>query len=114
MKLHRMLTLATVIGTLSLVAKVSPAAAEQWYFWVKNNADADIQKLLVSESQQQWGYFEIGEGIAPGEQVKLIWNESTNNEACVQWVKAEFSDGSQSKPSKINFCQDLDSPLVFE
>jgi hypothetical protein len=114
MKLNRTLLLATVVGTLSLVAKVSPASAEQWYFWVKNSSDVKIQKLLVSEDKQKWGYFEIGEGITPGEKIKLIWDESTNSESCNQWIKAEFSNGEESKPAKINFCKDLDDPIVFQ
>ncbi len=114
MKLHRTLLLATVIGTLSLVAKASPATAGQWYFWVKNNSDATIQKLLVSEDRRQWGYFDIGNGIAPGDEVKLNWDESTNNEGCNQWIKAQFSDGAESKPAKFNFCKDLDVPIEFQ
>lgn len=114
MKFHRSLLLATVIGTLSLVAKVSPAAAGQWYFWVKNSSDATIQKLLVSENRQNWGYFDIGDGIVPGDEVKLLWDESTNNQGCNQWIKAQFSDGSESKPAKFNFCKDLDTPIEFE
>lgn len=114
MKFRRTLLVATVIGALSLMAKVSPASAEQWYFWVKNSSDAKIQKLLVSEDKQQWGFFDIGEGIAAGEKVKLVWHESTNNEDCTQWIKAEFNDGQESQPSRINFCKDLDDPIVFQ
>lgn len=113
MNFHRTLLLATAIGTLSLVAKVSPASAEQWYFWVKNSSDAQLEKLLVSEDKSSWGYFEIGDGIAPGEQTKLIWDPSTNTEGCTQWIKAEFSDGGESQPTQIDFCKDLDTPIVF-
>ncbi len=114
MKLHRTLLIATVIGTMSLVAKVNPASAEQWYFWVQNSSSAKIQKLLVSQNGRQWGYFDIGSGIAAGDTVKLIWDESTNNQDCSQWIKAKFSDGAESKPAKINFCQNLDDPIVFQ
>ncbi|HEY9618051.1 MAG TPA: hypothetical protein V6C64_14490 [Microcoleaceae cyanobacterium] len=114
MKLDKALLLATTIGVVSLVARVSPASAEQWYFWIKNDADTKIQKLLVSENRQQWGYFDIGAGIDPGETTKLVWNESTNNQGCNQWIKAEFSDNSESQPAKINFCKDLDEPIVFQ
>lgn len=114
MKLRRTLLLSAVIGSLSLVAKVSPASAEQWYFWVQNSSDAKIQKLLVSENKQQWGYFDIGSGIAAGRKAKLIWDESTNTQSCTQWIKAEFSDGQESEPSRINFCKDLDDPIVFQ
>lgn len=114
MKSHRSLLIATVVGTLSLLAKVNPASAQQWYFWVENSADANIQKLLVSENKRHWSYFEIGEGIASGEKAKLVWDESTNNQSCNQWIKAEFSDGGESTPTKINFCKDLDAPIVFK
>jgi hypothetical protein len=114
MKFRHTLLLATAIGTLSLVAKVSPASAEQWYFWIKNSSDTRIQKLLVSENKRQWGYFDIGAGIAAGQEVKLIWDESTNDQRCSQWIKAQFSDGQESEPSRINFCKDLDDPIVFQ
>lgn len=102
------------MSAVSLVAKVNPAAAEQWYFWVENNSNATIQKLLVSENQRQWNYFDIGTGIDSGEKTKLVWDESTNNQGCSQWIKAQFSDGEESKPAKFNFCQDLETPIVFE
>lgn len=114
MKLHRTLLWAAVIGSASLMAQVSPASAEQWYFWVKNSSDATIQKLMVSQDKKEWGNFDVGDGIAPGAEVKMVWDESTNNEACSQWIKAKFSDGSESAPSKMNFCKDLDEPIVFQ
>lgn len=114
MQFPRTLLLATVIGTLSLVAKVSPAAAEQWYFWVQNNSEAQLQRLLVSQDRKTWSYFDIGEGIAPGDSAQLIWDESTNNQSCNQWIKAEFSDGEESAPARFNFCKDLDEPIVFK
>ncbi|UBF28281.1 hypothetical protein K9N68_10590 [Kovacikia minuta CCNUW1] len=113
MKLNRKLLLATAIATLSLAVKATPASAEQWYFWVKNDSRANIQKLLVSEDQEKWGYFEIGAGVAPGATEKMVWAQSTNSESCTQWIKAEFSDGEESEPAQFNFCKDLDEPIVF-
>ncbi|MGA7934310.1 MAG: hypothetical protein WCA35_12245 [Kovacikia sp.] len=114
MKLSSKLLLAASVVTLSFVAKAMPASAEQWYFWVKNDSRANLEKLLVSQDKQNWGYFDIGTGVAPGDQEKMVWNSSTNNESCTQWIKAEFSDGQESEPAQFNFCKDLDTPIVFQ
>lgn len=101
------------IAGLGLVAKAAPASANEWYFFVENRTSADITELYVSENNRTWGYFDIGSGIAVGETTKLTWDQSTNNESCTQWIKAVFSDKTQSPPQRFNFCQDLDTPIVF-
>lgn len=88
--------------------------AQQWYFWVQNNTDTGIQKLQVSQNKKTWGYFDIGRGVAPGQKMKIIWDEFTNQEPCGQWIKAMFYDGSESEPSQIDFCKDVDIPIIFE
>jgi len=113
MKFNRRLFFGLTIATLGLFTKVAPASAEQWYFWVKNDSDAKLQKLLVSEDKHKWGYFDIGAGIAPGAQEKMVWDSSTNTQSCTQWIKAEFSDGQESEPARFNFCKDLDDPIIF-
>ncbi|MBM0745695.1 hypothetical protein JOY44_30225 (plasmid) [Phormidium sp. CLA17] len=102
---------AIALSSISLFAS-TPAQAEQWYFWVQNSSEVNIQKLLVSENKRQW--FEVGDGLNSGEKNKLVWDESTNSEGCTQWIKAQFSNGEESPPSKINFCENLDDPIVFE
>lgn len=93
----------------------SPAqAADEYYFYVQNKTDSRITKLQVSENKKTWGYFDIGKGISPGKKVKLTWDSSTNDEECEQWVRAVFADGSTSDVSKMDFCEDLDTPIVFE
>lgn len=104
---------ALAVGTLGLALQAAPASAEQWYFWVENKSSAAIQKLEVSEDQSNWGYFELGSAIAPGEKEKLIWDSSTDNEDCTQWIRATFSDGSESQPAQFDFCKDLDIPIEF-
>jgi hypothetical protein len=84
----------------------------QWYFWVKNNSSGSIAQILVSERGSTWSYFEDS-NIEPGQKLKLIWYKSTDNQSCNQWIKAVFDDGSESRPAKFNFCQDLDNPIVF-
>ena len=98
----------------SLVASVASASAEQWYFYVQNNSSVTIKKVLVGEPDKSWGMFDIGSGITSGENTKMIWDSSTNGQLCEQWIKAEFADGSESAPAFINFCQNLDDPIVFE
>jgi len=106
------------IGIAALLAltlsAVTAHAADEWYFYVKNNSSAKIVKLEVSENKRDWGEFDIGSGIAPGRKEKLIWDESTNDEACKQWIRATFDDDSISEPSKFNFCKNLDDPIEFD
>ncbi|MEA5476549.1 hypothetical protein VB774_02850 [Pseudanabaena galeata UHCC 0370] len=99
---------------LSLVANVASVSAEQWYFYVKNNSNSTIKKLLVGEPAKTWGQFDIGSGIVSGENAQMVWDSSTNNQLCKQWIKAQFADGSESEPSFIDFCQNLDDPIVFQ
>lgn len=114
MQIKRSLLLSAGLLAFSLVTNVTSASAQQWYFYVKNNSDSTIKKLLVAEPKKPWGAFDIGAGIAPGQNVKMIWDSSTDNEACTQWIKAQFADGSESTPSTIDFCKNLDDPIVFQ
>ena len=98
---------------LSLAIALPAIAADQWHFRVTNDTATRIVKLQVSEDRQSWGDFDIGSGIGAGDTEMLVWDSSTNNEGCEQWIRAKFSDGSTSPASKKNFCEDLDTPLVF-
>lgn len=89
------------------------AFAEQWYFYVENATSAPIKGLYASENGGSWGRFDIGSGIAPGKSVKMNWSSSTDNQSCKQFLKATFADGSEIKSAKIDFCNDLDDPIVF-
>ena len=97
---------------LTLVA-MNAVADEQWHFVVKNKTESNITKLEVSQNKHDWGNFDIGDGIGPGERATLVWSSSTDNEKCHQWIRAKFSDGSWSEPSKQDFCRDLDEPIEF-
>jgi hypothetical protein len=101
------------ILAFSLVGSVATASAEQWYFYVKNNNSSTIKKLLVGEPSTTWGQFDIGSGIASGENTKMVWDSSTNNQLCKQWIKAQFADGSESEPAYMDFCKNLDDPITF-
>lgn len=110
----KMLALSIVSAALSLVTSNVPAQAEQFYFKVQNSANVAIKELNVSQDQKDWGYFDVGTGIAAGTTEKLIWDKSTDNEACEQWIRAVFTDGSKSPASKMDFCQNMDDPIIFE
>lgn len=111
--IKRSLGLAILGATFALTA---PAvhAEENWYFYVENNSDSRIVALQVSENRKSWGDFDVGRGIAPGKTEKLIWDSSTDDEGCNQWIRAKFADGSASEPAKFNFCKNLDDPISFE
>lgn len=105
------------IRNLSLgLLLVSPVMvyAESYYFFVKNASDSRIVKLEVSENKRKWGYFDIGGGIAIGKKVRLEWDSNAEGQSCEQWMRAKFADGSTSEPSKLDFCEDLDDPVIFE
>ncbi|MBI4666454.1 MAG: hypothetical protein HY751_08605 [Nitrospinae bacterium] len=102
---------ALVIG---LTITAGTAFAEQWYFYVTNATDAKMTGLYASEDGRKWGRFNLGSGVSAGKTVKLIWDSSTEDESCEQYLKATFSDGSDSKSDKFDFCEDLDDPIVFE
>jgi hypothetical protein len=91
-----------------------PVHAGDYYFYVENKTNSRIVKLEVSEDKRDWGFFDIGRGIGKGRSSKLVWDDSTNNEECEQWVRARFADGSASEPAKFDFCQAMDDPIVFE
>ena len=84
---------------------VCTSAAEDYSFKLHNNTSVAIAKLLVSQDKKTWGEFDLGSGIKAGETETLVWDQSTNNEECKQWVKAVFSDKSESEPSKFDFCE---------
>jgi hypothetical protein len=106
--------LRTTLLCIAIGLPVLNAVAEdQWHFVVKNKTTSNITKLEVSQDKSDWGNFDIGSGIGPGERATLVWASSTNDEKCHQWIRAKFADGSYSQPSKEDFCKDLDDPIEF-
>ena len=102
----RVLMFAFAISALSVFA-------EEYSFKVTNKTGQTIKKILVSEDGKKYGYFDIGAGIKPGKTVTLVWDSSTDGESCEQFVKAIYSDGSESEPAKFDFCE-ADVDLEFE
>jgi hypothetical protein len=79
---------------------------KEYSFKVHNTTEHKITALMVSEDGEKWGNFDIGSGIKAGESAKLVWDTATNSESCHQYFKAEFEDGSESKPKKFDFCEE--------
>jgi uncharacterized protein YbdZ (MbtH family) len=106
------------MGLLSaafIVFSFSQASAQdsEFSFKVFNRTDSKIVKLMVAEpGQKKWSFFDIGSGIPAGRSATLIWSKTTDNQSCVQWVKAVYADKSESKPVKFDFCEE-DLELEF-
>ena len=101
------------IATAAVVLMSVPAFAEDYSFKVTNNTDTKIAKILVSEDGGEYGFFNIGSGINPGQTVTLVWDSSTNGESCEQYFKAVFAGGEESEAQKFDFCED-EVALEFE
>ncbi|HLO49814.1 MAG TPA: hypothetical protein VK211_15465 [Kamptonema sp.] len=92
-------------ATLSLVSIfANPTKAEEYKFTIKNNTNAAISQVLVSEDGKEWGYFSLESNIAPKSEGEMVWGQHTNHEACSQWIKVGFEDGSMSEAEKFDFC----------
>ncbi len=89
------------------------ASAEEYKFKVHNNTKVAITKILVSEDGEKYGFFDIGKGIKPGQEVTLVWDQSTNGESCEQYFKAVFANGEESEPETFDFCES-EVALEFE
>ena len=105
MVLNRLRTAAIAFG-FAAAAMAGSAQAAEYSFTATNTTDSAITKVFVSQDKKEWGYFDVGSGIKPGETSNLVWSQSTNNENCEQWVKASYADGSESEPAKFDFCED--------
>ena len=89
-----------------LMAAVSLNAADGDYqFKVKNTTKETITKLLASTDDKNYGNFDIGKGIKPGETVTLVWDKKTDDTDCEWFFKAVFEDGEESEAEQFDFCE---------
>jgi hypothetical protein len=82
------------------------AFADEYKFRVTNKTDKKITKILVSEDGVEYGFFNIGSGISPGQTLTLVWDTSTNGESCKQYFKAVFANGEESEAKQFDFCEE--------
>ena len=108
MTLQTRITKAFLLGCALLLITFVPRvalSADEYSFKVKNTTKELITKILVSEDGEKYGYFDIGDGIKPGETMTLVWDKSTNSGSCHQWFKAVWESGEEGKPVKFDFCE---------
>jgi len=109
---------SALLGSFSVALALSSslsgsAQAADWYFYVQNDSSSRITRLEVKQKVGRWGSFNLGGGIAPGKKVRIEWAASTNDQDCKQSLRATFADGSVTDPTSFDFCNDLDTPIVF-
>jgi len=115
MKLHKNLTPFTLIVSAVIALACLPGlavGAEEYSFKVHNTTKETIKKLLASEDGKTFGFFDVGQGIKPGEKMTLVWDKSTNDGACEHFFKAVYADGEESEAVKFDFCEE-DLELEF-
>ena len=106
-------TRTTLLAATVLFVGITAQASDEYTFKVHNNTRQPIRKILVSEDGEEYGYFDIGKGIKPGQTVELVWAASTNGEDCEQYFKAVFANGEESEATVFDFCES-DVTLEFE
>lgn len=94
-------------------AHAHKTATVEYTYKVHNKSKSTITALMASEDGKTYGEFDIGDGIKPGQTVTLVWDKSTDNGNCEQWIKAKFADGGVSPAAKFDFCE-KDLVLEFE
>lgn len=105
-------TALSVAVAIAGLAVASLNAAEGYSFKVKNTTKDTIKKLLASTDGENYGNFDVGKGIKPGETVTLVWDKKTDDSDCEWFFKAVFEDGEESEAEAFDFCED-DLELEF-
>jgi hypothetical protein len=105
LQLKKLLLVVCALLATTFVLPVARGDDDGYSFKVHNTTKEKITKILVSEDGEKYGYFDIGEGIKPGESMTLKWDKSTNSQSCTQYFKAVWESGEEGKPVKFNFCE---------
>jgi hypothetical protein len=99
----------TAMATMSFVSILTTSAqAREFKFTIENKSSRAVTQVLVSENGQDWGYFSLTKTIQPRTTDEMVWGEHTNHEACVQWIKIGYEDGTMTEPAKFDFCKNPD------
>jgi hypothetical protein len=109
MKLQKRLTkFAVLASAFVVVAFLCPVVrgGDDVSFKVHNNTKETITKLLVSEDGKTYGFFDLGDGIEPGDTETIVWDKSAHGQSCHQWFKAVWESGEEGKAVKFDFCEE--------
>ena len=112
MKSYSKKALSVAIAFVMVAIASLNAAEGNFSFKVKNTTDTTITKLLASTDDKDYGNFDIGKGVKPGETVTLVWDKSTDKSDCEWFFKAVFADGEESDAVSFDFCEE-DLELEF-
>ena len=104
--LSKTILLALTLTATVVLPRLAVAGDNEYSFILHNTTEEKITALMVSEDGEKWGKFDIGDGLKAGASAKFVWDKSTNSQGCTQYVKAEFEDGSESKPVQHDFCKE--------
>lgn len=105
-KYARRLALTACAVIFAAVAFGAVYANGGYTFKLHNKSSKTIKSMLASEDGEHWGHFDIGDGIEPGQTVKIAWNKATDDQSCEQEFKVVFEDGSETAPAKFDFCDE--------
>jgi plastocyanin len=99
----------TAMATMSFVSILTTSAqAEEYTFSIENKSSRAVTQVLVSQDGNDWGYFSLTKTVQPGTTATMVWGEHTNHEACVQWIKIGYEDGTMTEATKFDFCKNPD------
>lgn len=105
-RLKHTILFGAVSAALVLTAPLASAQEGDYSFKVHNKTDTLIKQILVSQDKKNWAKFDIGRGIPAKSTVTLVWGKHTNDQACKQWLKAIYSDGSETESAQFDFCEE--------
>lgn len=94
-------------GNLLLAQDSEEQKPEQYKFTLTNKTDKTITVVAAADAEggDSVGTFDLENGkIEPGQEVTLVWHESTNNTGCKWAITVGFEDESVAEPSIVDFC----------
>ena len=112
MKTYFTKALSMAVAFAMMAAVSLKAADSDFSFKVKNTTKVKITKLLASTDGKDYGPFDIGNGVKPGETITLVWDKKTDDSDCEWFFKAVFADGEESEAESFDFCEE-DLELEF-
>lgn len=102
----RKITLLTLAFALLSFSIANARTLPDYRFKIHNNTKNAIKKVLVREDgSNEWGQFDIGDGIPAGATEEMVWDKSTDNGKCHWFFKAVFDNGEDSEAVKFDFCE---------